>query len=1332
MYGSEVPRAQGHPDGDVATKPRAQMGHYSPAQEATTPSSSSPSPGPKNDGDTSFSGKSEQDNASVAAVATVEEDLREEIQGLEEIIDELDVEKRALQKQLNQMHYYQKFQVGDCKKWLQSNYAFDRKDTPALLAAIFEDYLLHSDDLEPLPHQLLIKNSTRAQNRRLKQVQDRSAALRTARRPEASNPENNPQNVYVSPAFIDQLYSEEPWEALVKTSAKTSKPAPSPKSSAARKVQETEEEFLAQNACAIWERNHWFPMKKLLGQSQEEVKEIARRHFRRKRRQSHLKETLERISSELHDTAGRAALKRTIFSAESVERLLKRPRLWVPREHEELVPQLHQLDEAEPDRNHIGFELAMEASPRPRMAAYLERWEQQKEQSRRERQLQQRRRSSDIGDELSFISAIEREFELEAREQEQQGSPQRGAEAQTAAGTGTDRLSNSWGPSALTGPDAGGGFDLPPLDAFPEAQAFPSPFGGDRPPQRSVLHVDEEFVDAGACCGLRFIHTMSYFLAEGVLDVAADRGRPSDFFEKKSRNMDRVELSSPKGADLMEEDKTLDSEFHTSKEQLSPSDPQQGVALHDRFDRSSGFSESPCARDLEESAHSIADHAGEAQDLTRKDPSGMLSEQEVPEDPSPEYVATLQRGPGVIKEALNEIDALIDISNRAAASPPRNEPLGVNLTEDMREFVRAYDLPLESGLPLSRTTDSWGEDVSATLNDDDMNRRSREAERLSSGTEGGHPIMNGISRSRSQESPELGTISEVPLPGNPDPLPRDQEPAETRRRSSRVLQPAKGVARAVDSPQSRGHELPLGASETADCVRAGNVMRPAPRATEAPTTRIRSLVEVAAAARPFRNETFQAEPDDIDFNGDERSEHGGEGSRVGAEQRGDSDRTRMDAVARNEEPVTSESEDDTLSGLRFRFGADSQSSRRALTHKRNDTSSRATNQPKSTTAQDGSPASERLLDVVRILDRNKIHVAMDASKVCQPMSWNTGCQQFSVSPAVLELGPKASSAFHVTFNARYVGVVSGIFQFRGVGIKSLFRPYEVMMEASVKRYMELVGVKSARQTQRLKETTPRERVQELETNASVDQVQISPMCVRFDRVRGKNGDKSIRQTTLCLTNNTAKTLPFKVRAPENLKVRPASGMIQPASEVTVSVLPISQPFEHERGGMDSTRLSPKVETWYGSLTVQVGKTHVREVSVVVDRRVLKLLPPFDAIARSRHQLSSQTDSFYYTKRGNRRGLYFHARAVEFGSCNVGESHEVPVYVCNGSKTPMTVFLQDLQEPFSCSYSTTTIEPRKFIEVLVTCTPKVVGKVATSLFAYSVNDKAVVTLVARGI
>jgi hypothetical protein len=344
---------------------------------------------------------------------------------------------------------------------------------------------------------------------------------------------------------------------------------------------------------------------------------------------------------------------------------------------------------------------------------------------------------------------------------------------------------------------------------------------------------------------------------------------------------------------------------------------------------------------------------------------------------------------------------------------------------------------------------------------------------------------------------------------------------------------------------------------------------------------------------------------------------------------------------------------------------------------------------------------------------------------------STGCQQFSVSPAVLELGPKASSAFHVTFNARYAGAVSGIFQFRGVGTDSLFHPYEVVIEASVQRREELEAPKHMKATHQRQDVETSERVQQLQSSSTVDQVEISPMFIRFDRVRGKSGEKMIRRAKLRLANNTAQMLPFKVRAVENLNVRPATGIIPPASEVFVSVLPIFQPFAQQRSDeTSSVSPSPRAENW--SLTVRVGKAFMREVSVVVDRQVIQMLPPFDEIARSRHQLSSQTDSFYYTKRGKRRGLYFHARAVEFGCCNVGETHEVPVYVCNGSKSPMTVFLQDLQEPFSCRYSTTTIEPRKFIEVMVTFTPKVVGKVATSLFAYSVSDKAVVTLVARGI
>lgn len=348
---------------------------------------------------------------------------------------------------------------------------------------------------------------------------------------------------------------------------------------------------------------------------------------------------------------------------------------------------------------------------------------------------------------------------------------------------------------------------------------------------------------------------------------------------------------------------------------------------------------------------------------------------------------------------------------------------------------------------------------------------------------------------------------------------------------------------------------------------------------------------------------------------------------------------------------------------------------------------------------------------------------------------STGCQQYSVSPAVLELRPQASSAFAVTLTARTPGVASGVFQFRGVGPKSLFSPYEVLIEASVRRNLALEEFGSSDRAPRVGARTQDRRVEELRRSKYVNEVEVGPTFVKFERLRLKNGVRVASASTLTITNNSDATLPFSIKcAHENLKITPSSGMIPPASEAIVTLQPLAQPIERSHGDSRvSLRSAPVVvENWTGSFTVVVGEKVSREVSFVVARDVLETLPPFDSIVRSRHHIASQTDAFYYTKKRNRRGLYFHARAVECGSCNVGESHHVPVYICNGSSAPMTVFLQELMDPFSCAYTTTTIEPRKFIEVLVTFTPKVAGKVSTSLFAYSVAEKAVVTLVARGI
>ncbi|KAK1939260.1 hypothetical protein P3T76_008644 [Phytophthora citrophthora] len=1021
--------------------------------------------------------------------------------------------------------------------------------------------------------------------------------------------------------------------------------------------------------------------------------------------------------------------------------------------------------------------LVMETPPRTQMASYLERWEEQKQQSRLRRQKEQRRRSSDVGDELSFISAIERESAQTERYEEQTADAHRPF---------TEEPDDS--------------FDLPAMDAFTPLELT------EQMQEQPKMPTDDEFVDAATFLKKNELGGDDSFsenvgaMEEDNWDQVSSSGRKSDFFERKSRNLDHVELSSPRnidGALFDAGDGIEEVGICTPKQQqLSPTDPNQGVALHDRFDRNSGLSGSDTAissgydvhfdsaklmytpnslkylqeksrfrsaggrPDDSESNHFFMNHTEEAKTVTKRPRS--LPDNEIPEDPAPEYVAALQRGPGVIQESLHEIDALIDNSIRLASSPQTKDPLGIDMPDDVREFVREFERPLESMLPLSRTTDSWGEDVSVSQIDDDLSRRSRELELLSNGTESCHQTASVVRRSRSQETPELDTIREVPCPSNTDSASasRSQQSDEFRNRPLKIshtqthddLDFASKYDRSEDNSGKSFSKARQPSRKGFSRSSSKRSIGPKSRATSA--TLDESLSGATASQNQFRNEVVQPivnSDDDDGIDVGRTFENPGTDGLEACAYNGN----RINFETTQDRFLDSDSNGDDVKA-HFRYSEDSQPSRSVANKRQVD--GRHHKQRSVTTILSHAVPSDRLLGV---LERNNLHMTMETAmiprrcrrflcsvgdimtedivftngsnsvgRVCVSLlPLSTGCQQFSVSPAVLELGPKASSAFHVTFNARYAGAVSGIFQFRGVGIESLFHPYEVVIEASVKRRMELELPRNTG-TQQRDGNTANERIQELQASMSVDRVDVTPTFIRFDRVRNKSGDTMVRKAKLRLSNNTAQALPFKVRALENLRVRPATGTIQPASEVVVSVLPISQPFLHQRD--NGKNPSPRAENWFGSLTVRVGKDYSREVSVVVDQRVIQMLPPFDEIARSKHQLSSQTDSFYYTKRGKRRGLYFHARAVEFGCCNVGESHEVPVYVCNGSKGPMTVFLQDLQEPFSCAYSTTTIEPRKFIEVMVTFTPKVVGKVATSLFAYSVTDKAVVTLVARGI
>ncbi|TMW63130.1 hypothetical protein Poli38472_002071 [Pythium oligandrum] len=301
-----------------------------------------------------------------------QEALEDEIETLEAVIQRLDQEKHALKMRLNEIQYHQKFNVNDCKKWLAANFDFDRKDTPELLAGIFENYLMQNDTLEPLPHQLMVKNSNRAQARREKLVHKRSqyrkekdnkkqVEAQTARAKKvstkgqdgsSSDPGAYGQFLYLHPQEIEQFYAEKPWMVLDNRFPKI---RPTAKQSDISELVEQQERFLKENLWAIWERYHWFPIKHENGKSPEEIKQLGTHHNRRKRRQAQLKERIELLNTELKSSVDKSVLEQSVFGDRWVEIIMKRPKLWLPREDESLLAQLEELDALEPDRNFNFF-----------------------------------------------------------------------------------------------------------------------------------------------------------------------------------------------------------------------------------------------------------------------------------------------------------------------------------------------------------------------------------------------------------------------------------------------------------------------------------------------------------------------------------------------------------------------------------------------------------------------------------------------------------------------------------------------------------------------------------------------------------------------------------------------------------------------------------------------------------------------------------------------------------------------------------------------------------------------------------------------------------------
>lgn len=119
-------------------------------------------------------------------------------------------------------------------------------------------------------------------------------------------------------------------------------------------------------------------------------------------------------------------------------------------------------------------------------------------------------------------------------------------------------------------------------------------------------------------------------------------------------------------------------------------------------------------------------------------------------------VAVVEDGQGRVREALHEIDTIIqnsqDLSDKFPDSPRKlstgrtpSADYGFAKTDSLHfgnGLIEDYDIPSQSGLPLSRTTDSWGEDP---IGDDEFVSVNDKA------SYDGSPMSYSVAENRSQE-----------------------------------------------------------------------------------------------------------------------------------------------------------------------------------------------------------------------------------------------------------------------------------------------------------------------------------------------------------------------------------------------------------------------------------------------------------------------------------------------------------------------------------------------------------------------------------------------------
>lgn len=337
-----------------------------------------------------------------------------------------------------------------------------------------------------------------------------------------------------------------------------------------------------------------------------------------------------------------------------------------------------------------------------------------------------------------------------------------------------------------------------------------------------------------------------------------------------------------------------------------------------------------------------------------------------------------------------------------------------------------------------------------------------------------------------------------------------------------------------------------------------------------------------------------------------------------------------------------------------------------------------------------------------------------------------GCQQFSIVPNVLELQANQNGCFVVSFSASILGAVACIVQFKSSAASLDSPPYEIMLDASVKKPQHLIQADVPQKLQ------PNARFSNVSsTKGTVD---IHPTFLKFSK--SEFSRKLLHHSTqpenalsIMLSNTTSENVPFKLECPhDNVRLSKKQGHVYAGSTKKIYVWPISRPFVENEQTAGISYMS-KDGSWNGTLSIVLNGEH-RDLSIAFDKELLQALPEMVDLARSFGNISQVANTREPNNSKKRDGLYFSSKRISFGPCSSKERHQVLVKLCNGSHESMSVFLQKPHAPFYIRHVSITLRPRTYVKIPIFLKGHKAGKFTTNIEAFSLSERTYVQIAAQ--